>query len=71
MVPAVAISLEHHRAGKLRVVAVAHRKHVTAAPELATAVEQGFPDLVAPNYIGVSAPTGVPRRSSQRFRPQI
>jgi tripartite-type tricarboxylate transporter receptor subunit TctC len=53
--------LEHHRAGKLRVLAVTHHKRLAAAPELPTAVEQGFTDIVAPNFIGIFAPTGVPK----------
>ena len=53
------IVAEHHRAGKLRVLAVTHHKRLAAAPELPTAVEQGFPDIVAPNFIGLFAPTGV------------
>jgi tripartite-type tricarboxylate transporter receptor subunit TctC len=66
LVPAMTnIVLEHHRAGKLRVVAVTHHKRLQAAPELPTAVEQGFPDIVAPNFIGLYAPTGVPREIVQ------
>jgi tripartite-type tricarboxylate transporter receptor subunit TctC len=62
LVPAMTnIVLEHHRAGKLRVLAVTHHKRLAAAPELPTAVEQGFPDIVAPNFIGLFAPTGLPR----------
>src|SRR5437868_12207891 len=62
LVPAMTnIVAEHHRAGKLRVLAVTHGKRLAAAPELPTAVEQGLPDLVAPNFIGLFAPAGVPR----------
>ena len=62
LVPAMTnIVLEHHRAGKLRVLAVTHHKRLAAAPELPTAVEQGYPDIVAPNFIGIFAPVGVPR----------
>jgi tripartite-type tricarboxylate transporter receptor subunit TctC len=62
LVPAMTnIVAEHHRAGKLKVLAVTHGKRLAAAPELPTAVEQGLPDLVAPNFIGVYAPTGVPK----------
>jgi tripartite-type tricarboxylate transporter receptor subunit TctC len=50
--------LELHRAGKLRVLAVTNGTRLAAAPELATAVEQGVPDLVTPNFIGVFAPAG-------------
>jgi tripartite-type tricarboxylate transporter receptor subunit TctC len=60
LVPAMTnIVAEHHRAGKLRVLAVTHHQRLAAAPELPTAVEQGFPDIVAPNFIGLFAPTGV------------
>src|SRR6476646_1610512 len=62
LVPAMTnIVAEHHRAGRLKVLAVTHGKRLAAAPELPTAVEQGFPDLVAPNFIGLFAPTGVPK----------
>ncbi len=62
LVPAMTnIVLEHHRAGKLRVLAVTHHKRLAAAPELSTTGEQGFPDVVAPNFIGLFVPTGVPR----------
>jgi tripartite-type tricarboxylate transporter receptor subunit TctC len=62
LVPAMTnIVAEHHRAGKLRVLAVTHGKRLVAAPELPTAVEQGLPDLVAPNFIGLFAPAGVPK----------
>jgi tripartite-type tricarboxylate transporter receptor subunit TctC len=53
--------LELHRAGKLRVLAVTNGMRLAAAPELPTAVEQGLPDLVTPNFIGVFAPAGTPR----------
>src|SRR5262245_22858010 len=62
IVPAMTnIVLELHRAGKLRVLAVTHGTRLAAAPELPTAVEQGLTDLVAPNFVGVFAPTGTPK----------
>jgi tripartite-type tricarboxylate transporter receptor subunit TctC len=62
LVPAMTnIVLEHHRAGKLRIIAVTHGKRLAAAPEIPTTVEQGLTDLVAPNFIGVYSPTGIPR----------
>jgi tripartite-type tricarboxylate transporter receptor subunit TctC len=53
--------LDLHRAGKLRVLAVTHGTRLVAAPELPTAVEQGLPDLVTPNFIGLFAPAGTPK----------
>src|SRR6185436_6119786 len=62
LVPAMTnIVLEHHKAGKLRVLAVTNARRLAAAPEIPTAVEQGYTDLVAPNFIGVFAPAGLPR----------
>jgi tripartite-type tricarboxylate transporter receptor subunit TctC len=62
LVPAMTnIVLEHHRAGKLRIIAVTHGKRLAAAPEIPTTVEQGLTDLVAPNFIGVFGPAGLPR----------
>lgn len=62
IVPAMTnIVLDLHRAGKLRVLAVTHGTRLAAAPELPTAVEQGFTDLVAPNFVGVFAPAGTPK----------
>jgi len=61
LVPAMTnIVLEHHRAGKLRVIAVTHGKRLAAAPEIPTTVEQGLTDLVAPNFIGIYGPAGIP-----------
>jgi tripartite-type tricarboxylate transporter receptor subunit TctC len=61
LVPAMTnIVLEHHKAGKLRILAVTNARRMAAAPEIPTAVEQGYTDLVAPNFIGVFAPAGVP-----------
>ncbi len=50
-----------HRSGRMRVVAVTHGKRLAAAPEIPTAAEQGLPDLVSPNFIGIYAPAGTPR----------
>jgi tripartite-type tricarboxylate transporter receptor subunit TctC len=62
LVPAMTnIVLEHHRAGKLRILAVTNARRLAAAPEIPTAVEQGYTDLVAPNFIGVFAPAGTPK----------
>jgi tripartite-type tricarboxylate transporter receptor subunit TctC len=51
---------EFHRAGKLRILAVVSPSRLPGAPELPTAVEQGFPDLVALRLIGLIAPRGTP-----------
>ncbi len=52
--------LELHRAGKLRVLAVTSPARLTAAPELPTAVDLGFPGLTVTGSIGLLAPAGTP-----------
>src|SRR5215204_3758396 len=52
--------LEFHRSGKMRVLAVTSPKRLSAAPELPTAPELGFPDLTVTGSIGLLAPAGTP-----------
>jgi tripartite-type tricarboxylate transporter receptor subunit TctC len=50
--------LELHRAGKLRVHAVTSPARLTAASELPTAAEPGFPGMTVTGSIGLLAPAG-------------
>ena len=52
--------LEFHRSGKMRVLAVTSPTRLTAAPELPTAAELGFPGMTVTGSIGVLAPAGTP-----------
>jgi tripartite-type tricarboxylate transporter receptor subunit TctC len=53
--------LQFHREGKLRILAVASPTRLAGTLEFPTAVEQGFPNLIAPGLIGLLAPTGTPK----------
>jgi tripartite-type tricarboxylate transporter receptor subunit TctC len=53
-------SLEFHRTGKLRILAVTSPARPIAAPELATVAEAGFPGLTNQVTIGPAAPAGTP-----------
>jgi tripartite-type tricarboxylate transporter receptor subunit TctC len=53
--------LEFHRTGKLRILAVVSPTRLAGTPELPTAVEQGFPTLIAEQSIGLLAPAGTPK----------
>jgi tripartite-type tricarboxylate transporter receptor subunit TctC len=53
--------LEFHRSGKLRVLAVSSPSRLTAAPELATVAEAGFPSLTAQSSVGLLAPARTPK----------
>jgi tripartite-type tricarboxylate transporter receptor subunit TctC len=45
-----------HRAKKLQLIAVSSRTRLQAEPEIPTAVEEGFPDLIWEGFHGVFAP---------------
>jgi tripartite-type tricarboxylate transporter receptor subunit TctC len=53
--------LEFHRSGKLRILAVVSPSRLVGVPELPTAVEQGFPGVVAQQSVGLLAPAGTPK----------
>ena len=61
VVAATGQSLELHRSGKLRVLAVTSPKRLVAAPELPTVAEAGFPGLANQTTIGPVAPAGTPK----------
>jgi tripartite-type tricarboxylate transporter receptor subunit TctC len=46
--------------GKLRALAVTAPKRVAALADVPTVVEQGFPDLVVEDWVGLAARTGTP-----------
>ena len=51
----------HVKSGRARALAVASRARSKAMPDVPTAVEQGFPELVATNDYMLFAPAGTPR----------
>lgn len=53
--------LEFHRAGRVRILAIASTKRIKAAPDIPTAIEAGLPGMIAENFNGLFAPAGVPR----------
>jgi tripartite-type tricarboxylate transporter receptor subunit TctC len=50
-----------HQAGQIRILAVATDHRLSAAPDIPTTAEAGFPDLIAQLFVGVFAPTGTPQ----------
>lgn len=53
-------NLAFRRSGQLRLLAVSSARRVSQAPDLPTFAELGYPSLVAENFVGVSAPAGMP-----------
>lgn len=54
-------NIPYMKSGQLRLLAVTSRTRMSNVPELPTVIEAGFPNLVAENFLGISAPAGVPR----------
>ena len=53
-------NVPHIKAEKLRPLAVTSRARSHVAPDIPTVIEAGMPYLLAENFIGVSAPAGLP-----------
>jgi tripartite-type tricarboxylate transporter receptor subunit TctC len=55
------------KSGRLRVLAVTAPQRVAQAPDVPSVVELGLPALVAQNFVGISAPAGLPAAVEQRL----
>lgn len=53
--------LAHHRAGRIRILAINSPKRLKAAPDIPTAVEAGFDDMQVLVFNALFAPAGTPR----------
>jgi len=53
--------LQHIKDGRLRALAVSSAKRASAAPEIPTIAESGFPGFEAVPWIGLVAPAGTPQ----------
>jgi tripartite-type tricarboxylate transporter receptor subunit TctC len=53
--------LQHHKAGKVRILAFAHAKRAAIAPEIPTVIEAGLPGFEAYTFNLILAPAGVPK----------
>jgi tripartite-type tricarboxylate transporter receptor subunit TctC len=54
-------AIEFHKAGKVRILVVASQQKIKAAPDVPTAPEAGYPDLIVEQFMGLFAPAGTPR----------
>ena len=52
--------LPHHKAGKVRIVAVASAARSPQASDVPTVIESGIPDYDVSSWNGISAPAGTP-----------
>jgi tripartite-type tricarboxylate transporter receptor subunit TctC len=59
------------KGGKLKAIATTYEKRITAYPELATAKEQGYPQVDIGHWAGLFAPKDVPKDIIQRMSAEI
>jgi tripartite-type tricarboxylate transporter receptor subunit TctC len=59
--------IDFHRAGKVRILAVAAETRLRAAPDIPTTAEAGLPGMVAANFNGLFAPAGLPAPVVERI----
>jgi tripartite-type tricarboxylate transporter receptor subunit TctC len=60
-------NVENIRSGRLRALAVTSPIRQSMAPELPTTAEAGYPGLFAENWLGLSAPAGLPAAIAERL----
>ena len=53
--------LAFHNAGKVRILAVFAPQRLKGAPDIPTAVELGYPNMIGQLFVGVFAPSATPR----------
>jgi tripartite-type tricarboxylate transporter receptor subunit TctC len=68
---AVPTTLPHVRAGKLRALAVTTKKRISAAPEIPTVAESGYPDYEVTNWHGLIGPKGLPKEIVERLNKEV
>ncbi len=63
--------LEFVKDGRARVIASTGQRRFDATPEVATMIEQGYPEFLAVTWIGFLAPGGTPRPIIDRYNREI
>ena len=53
-------NIPYMKSGQLRLLAVTSRTRMSNVPDIPTVIEAGYPQLVAENFLGLSAPANVP-----------
>ncbi len=69
--PGIAISLPHHKAGRLRMLAVTSARRSPQAPDVPSIAEAGVPGYAATTWLGIAGPKGMPRPIVNRLHADI
>ncbi len=67
----LAVSVQQHKAGTLRIMAVATDKRLSILPEVPTMIESGFPGFLSATWVSIAAPPGTPQPLAQQLSSAI
>ncbi len=65
------VVLPQIRAGKLKAIATTYETRITAAPEIPTTTEAGFPGVKIGHWAGLFAPKGTPQAILERMNAEL
>ena len=71
VIASISVMLPNHRSGKVRMLAVLTEKRVSSAPDIPTAVEQGFPGVLAYTFNILCAPANTPKPVIDRLNAEF
>ena len=68
----VTAALPHIRSGRLKILVIAGKERLNAAPDVPTAAEVGMPDVeIASGWFGVLAPARTPRPIIEQLNAEV
>lgn len=67
----VATALQHVKSGRLRALAVTTPKRISAAPDVPTVAESGYPAYEVTNWHGLVGPKGMPKDIVDRLNREV
>lgn len=67
----IATSLPLHRAGKLKIIAIASPERFAAVPEIPTVAEFGYPGFRSITWFGLVAPPGTPATLAEKINRDV
>jgi tripartite-type tricarboxylate transporter receptor subunit TctC len=67
----VATALQHVKSGRLRALAVTTPKRISAAPDIPTVGESGYPSYEVTNWHGLVGPKGLPKDIVGRLNREV
>jgi tripartite-type tricarboxylate transporter receptor subunit TctC len=71
MINAIPELFPYAKGGRLRIIAALTEKRHPFMPDVPTMIEQGYPDFVLSNWVGIVAPTGTPKPAVNKLAAEV